>query len=148
MMRKKLGLFGEENEDESLITTLLSWMQQNKVDYTNTFVSLSKKDVLKNKLFKDIKFLNWYQQWQNRLTLNKKPIELSLNLMRTSNPLIIPRNHKVEEVLESASINGVLEPLHNLLRVLKKPYDNQSDIIDYQSPPAPSKHKYQTFCGT
>jgi len=54
----------------------------------------------------------------------------------------------VEEVLESASINGVLEPLHNLLRVLKKPYDNQSDIIDYQSPPAPSKHKYQTFCGT
>ena len=54
----------------------------------------------------------------------------------------------MEEALEAASINGVLEPLYNLLSVLKKPYDNQSKITAYQSPPAPSKHKYQTFCGT
>ena len=148
MMRKKLGLFGEENGDETLITDLLSWMQQNKADYTNTFCFLMKIDVPKDKLFQNSTFLNWYHRWQTRLTQNKKPIELSLNLMRTTNPLIIPRNHKVEEALDAASINGDLVPMYNLLEVLKKPYDNQSAITAYQSPPAPSEHVYQTFCGT
>ena len=148
MMRKKLGLFGEENEDETLITTLLSWMQQNKTDYTNTFCSLTEKKIPKDKLFEDSIFLNWHQQWQARLTKNNKPIELSLNLMRSTNPLIIPRNHKVEEALDAASINGDLVPMHNLLEVLKTPYDNKSEITAYQNPPAPSEHVYQTFCGT
>jgi len=148
MMRKKLGLFGEEKEDETLITSLLSWMQQKKVDYTNTFISLVKKDISKDQLFQDSTFLNWHQQWQTRLTQNKKPIELSLNLMHTTNPLIIPRNHKVEEALDAAIINNDFVPMNNLLEVLKKPYDNQSAIAAYQSPPEPSEHAYQTFCGT
>ena len=148
MMRKKLGLFGEENGDETLITDLLSWMQQNKADYTNTFCFLMKIDVPKDKLFQNSTFLNWYHRWQTRLTQNKEPIELSLNLMRTTNPLIIPRNHKVEEALDAASINGDLVPMYNLLEVLKKPYDDQSAIIAYQSPPVPNEHVYQTFCGT
>ena len=31
---------------------------------------------------------------------------------------------------------------------LKKPYDKQPEIAAYQSPPAASEYKYQTFCGT
>ena len=68
MMRKKLGLYGEETNDETLITDLLSWMMQNKADYTNTFSSLIKEDVLKDKLFQKNSFLNWYNRWQERLT--------------------------------------------------------------------------------
>ena len=34
-----------------------------------------------------------------------------------------------------------------LLEILKKPYNNQSDILDYQIPSS-SNEKYQTFCGT
>ena len=52
-MRKKLGLFGEESEDETLITVLLSWMHQNRADYTNTFCSLIKEKVPKDKLFQN-----------------------------------------------------------------------------------------------
>ena len=147
MMRKKLGLFGEENEDESLIIALLSWMQQKKADYTNTFLFLMKKEFSKDKLFQDSTFLNWHQQWQTRLTQNRKPKELSLSLMRTTNPLVIPRNHKVEEALEAA-INDDLAPMYKLLEVLKKPYDDKSEITAYQSPPPHSEHVYQTFCGT
>ena len=148
MMRKKLGLFGEENEDESLINVLLSWMHQNKADYTNTFSSLIEKGVLNDKLFQDNMFVDWYQKWKARLTKNNKPIDLSLDLMRASNPLIIPRNHKVEEALDSASINGDLSPLHNLLEVMKNPYQYKKEIAAFQSPPPPSEHVYQTFCGT
>ena len=65
--------------------------------------------------------------------------------MRKNNPIIIPRNHKVEEALESAN-NGDLKLINKLLVILKKPYNNQKNIIDYQSPS--NNKNYQTFCGT
>ena len=148
MMRKKLGMFGEEAEDENLINTLLSWMNQNKSDYTNTFCFLMEQETSKDKIFQDSTFLNWRQQWRKRLKQNKKPIESSFRIMRANNPLIIPRNHKVEEALEAASIKDDLEPVYNLLKVLRKPYDKQPEIAAYQSPPAAREYKYQTFCGT
>lgn len=148
MMCKKLGLLGEENKDETLITALLSWMQQNNADYTNTFLFLMKEKFLKDKLFQDSMFLNWCQQWQKRLKQNKQPVELSLNLMRNTNPLIIPRNHNVEEVLKAASIYDDLVPMHNLLEVLKNPYNNHPKITSYQNPPGPNEQDYKTFCGT
>lgn len=148
MMRTKLGLFGEEDEDETLISTLLSWMQEKKADYTNTFCSLITEDISKDELFQDGTFLDWHRRWQIRLIKNNKPIEVSLRLMRATNPLIIPRNHKVEEALVAASINGDLVPMYNLLEVLKRPYDGRPEVAPYQSPPAPSEHVYQTFCGT
>ena len=148
MMRKKLGLFGEESEDENLINNLLSWMNQNKADYTNTFCSLTDEGLIKNKLFQDNEFLNWYKQWQKRLTKNKKNKESSLSLMRSNNPLIIPRNYKVEEALEAAGANDDLVPINNLLKILKKPYTAQTGISSYQSSPPLSKNTYKTFCGT
>ena len=67
--------------------------------------------------------------------------------MRSSNPLVIPRNHKVEEALKAAN-NQDLKPMLKLLQVLEKPYEKQKAIHDYQSPPPASDKKYQTFCGT
>ena len=148
MMRKKIGLLNEEGEDEKLIADLLSWMLKNKADYTNTFCSLLEKDILKNGFFQDSVFVDWHQRWLKRLVKNKMPINISLDLMRITNPLIIPRNHKVEEALNAASINNDLVPMNNLLRYLKKPYNKQSGFTDYQSPPEPSEQIYKTFCGT
>jgi len=147
MMRKKLGLFGKKTQDENLINNLLSWMNKNNADYTNTFCFLMKENFKKDKLFKKSTFIDWHKRWINRIKQNKKPEELSLNLMRITNPLVIPRNHKVEETLDAAN-NDDLIPLHNLLKVLKKPYDNNSEITKYQSPPPPSGKIYKTFCGT
>ena len=147
MMHNKLGLFGEEKKDKSLINDLLSWMQKNKADYTNTFCVLMNKNIQKDKIYKNESFLDWKQKWQNRLKLNNNSPKESLKLMRSANPLVIPRNHKVEEVLEAAN-NDDLSPMKNLLKVLEKPYENQEGISEYQSPAPPSDQKYQTFCGT
>ena len=67
--------------------------------------------------------------------------------MRSANPIVIPRNHKVEEVLEAANNNN-LKPMKNLLNILEKPYENQNKIFEYQSPAPIGNEKYQTFCGT
>jgi uncharacterized protein YdiU (UPF0061 family) len=66
--------------------------------------------------------------------------------MRNSNPLVIPRNHKVEEALEAAEQNN-MKPINKILEILNKPYTEQKNLVDYQSPSTTSE-KYQTFCGT
>jgi uncharacterized protein YdiU (UPF0061 family) len=148
MMRKKLGLFGEETEDENLINNLLSWMNQKKTDYTNTFNSLNKEDLSKNKLFQDNNFINWYKKWKLRLTEYKSSEQSSSDLMSANNPKIIPRNYKVEEALNAATNNDDLTQIHNFLKVLKNPYKDHSEIANYQSSPPPSDKIYKTFCGT
>ena len=148
MMRKKLGLFGEHTEDERLINNLLIWMNAKKADYTNTFLILKDENIFKNDLFKDNEFISWHKEWQKRLIKNKKSKESSLNLMNEVNPLVIPRNHEVEKVLEAATNENNLAPLNSLIDVLKNPYNYRSEIVPYQSTPEPNNKIYQTFCGT
>ena len=144
MMSSKLGLFGEEKDDLKLIEDLLNWMHQNKADYTNTFLKLMNEE----KISKDSNFIKWYDQWKNRLSRNKDSINKSLNLMKLNNPLIIPRNYKVDECLESANSFGNLKPLEELINYLQKPYEDQSGISNFQNSPKENGKKYKTFCGT
>ena len=145
MMRDKLGLFGKDKNDLKLINDLLHWMESNQADYTNTFCHLMNINSSNDSKYKDINFINWFKQWENRVLINNGSIEKSINLMKKNNPTVIPRNHKVEEALEAAN-NNDLSLTNKLLSILNKPYDNQNDIENYKSPS--SNSEYQTFCGT
>ena len=147
MMRDKLGFFGQDQKDQVLIIDLLTWMHKNKADYTNTFCFLMDENFQHNKIYNDENFLTWKERWKERLKLNNNTPEKYLSLMKSVNPLVIPRNHKVEEVLESAN-NNDLSPLKKLINVLEKPYEKTKENIDYQSPAPVSDKKYKTFCGT
>ena len=146
MMREKLGLFGLDDKDKFLILDLLTWMHEKKADYTNTFCHLMSLGPKKDKLYNDIDFLNWKKRWENRLSKNNNSSKKSIELMRKNNPVVIARNHKVEEVLKFAVQND-FGPIKKFLEILEKPYDDQRDINDYQLP-STSSEKYQTFCGT
>ena len=147
MMRKKLGLIEKKNNDEKLIKDLLSLLHEQKADYTNTFCSLMNENVQNDKIFNNKEFIDWHQKWKECLAKNNNSTEESLKLMRSVNPIVIPRNHKVEEVLDAANKDD-LNPFHDFLKVLEKPYENQIKNNNYQSPAPPSEKKYQTFCGT
>ncbi len=147
MLRGKIGLFGEQSEDESLITDLLTWMHQQNADYTNTFMDLTNELPPKGECYERDDFKEWYARWQVRLTKNTEPLESSLSLMRSNNPVVIPRNHRVEQVLDAAT-NGDLQPLEDLLAVLQEPYNYRRDLKSYQLPPKPEEKVCQTFCGT
>ena len=148
MMRGKIGLFDNHKGDKNLINNLLSWMKKNKADYTNTFYSLMKEKIKEDKIFDNLEFINWYKQWKIRLEKNNKTLESSFNLMKKNNPAVIPRNHKVEEALDSANNNFNLKLVNSLLEVLKKPYTDRSEITNYQKPPIPNGTMYKTYCGT
>ena len=146
MMRDKLGLFGAEDKDKFLIIDLLTWMHQKKADYTNTFCHLMNFEIEEKENYEDKDFQNWKKRWQERLKINNNTPEKYLKLMRDVNPLVIPRNHKVEEVLIEAN-NNKIAPLNKILEILSQPYAEQKNIADYQVPSS-SNEKYKTFCGT
>ena len=146
MMRDKLGLFGEDKNDRKLIDDLLNWMEKNKIDYTNIFCHLM--DIkIDNNTYKDKTFLTWFDEWKKRSQLNNSSKEKQIELMKKNNPIVVPRNHKVEEALTEAN-NGSLEGMNKLNDILKNPYSNQEDIAEYQVPAPTTNEKYQTFCGT
>ena len=145
MMRDKLGLFGEDKNDKNLIKSLMDWMSNNKADYTNTFCYLMGV-AIDDKIYEDVSFKKWVNEWKVRSRLNNSNNEKQLQLMRKVNPNVIPRNHKVEEALSAAEHNN-FDVMNKLLSVLKNPYDTK-DISEYQSPAPLTKEKYKTFCGT
>jgi len=145
MMRDKLGLFGEDSNDYELIDELLNWMENIKADYTNSFCYLMDVKLKDQKIYEDIKFSSWFSKWEKRRLSNSVSKQKSLDLMRSSNPIVIPRNHNVEKALTLAGENK-LEYLNKLLSILKKPYEINEDYSDYQT--ASNNNEYQTFCGT
>jgi len=145
MMRDKLGLFGKSKDDKKLIDDLLTWMEKNKADYTNTFCYLMNVKIGNNSLYDDKEFINWSKNWKNRISINDNSKEKSLELMKETNPIIIPRNHKVEEALKAANKDN-LEVMNKLLSKFNNPYSEQKGIEDYQLPSLDDN--YQTFCGT
>ena len=146
MMGSKLGLTEVSIKDEKLITDLLDWMHNNSADFTNTFRDLCKK-LPGGELYASETFQSWYARWQNRLKKEKQELETSYALMKSLNPVVIPRNHKVEEALQAGE-KGDFEPLYALLHAIEKPYQDGENLLPYQSPPRPEEKVLQTFCGT
>jgi uncharacterized protein YdiU (UPF0061 family) len=147
MMGAKLGLAEASKEDESLVTDLLDWMHENGSDFTNTFRELSKEELPEGELYVTENFQAWYARWQARLGEEEQDLESSHALMRSVNPTVIPRNHKVEETLQAGE-EGDLKPFHELLKAIEKPYEDGNHLVPYQSPPKPDEKVLQTFCGT
>ena len=146
MMRHKLGLSVLDEKDKFLILDLLTWMHQHKADYTNTFCYLMSEKIQNDKIYTDYHFKIWKKRWQERLKKEKNIQDKSIKLMKKNNPIVIPRNHKIEEVLNAAQEDN-LKPFLRLLEILKKPYSSREGLKDYQTL-SNSDEKFKTFCGT
>ena len=145
MMKDKLGLFSTDKMDNLLILDLLTWMHQNKVDYTNTFCHLMNFKIQEDNIYEDVDFSNWKKRWQERLMKDNNSSQKYMGIMKKTSPLVIPRNHQIEEVLKEAC-QGNFSPFIKFLEILKNPYVNQENILKYQLPVL--NKNYQTFCGT
>ncbi|QEL18395.1 protein adenylyltransferase SelO [Limnoglobus roseus] len=146
-MRQKLGLQTEEVGDAELIQALLSWMRQTRADFTNTFRDLSSDEMPAGEQYNDERFQSWHAQWKDRLGREGRPAGSVAERMRSVNPAVIPRNHRVEEALSAAEERDDLTALHRLLAALAAPFEARPDREGYQTAP-PDDGRYRTFCGT
>ncbi|MBU3136772.1 YdiU family protein [Clostridium gasigenes] len=145
-MRKKLGLFNEEEEDTKLIEGILTIMKKYSADYTNTFRALTINKYEDTEIIDKEDFNQWINLWKERLLRQDEKEEAVLNLMRNNNPAVIPRNHRVEEALDYAVNKGDYSVLEKLLEVLSEPYSYSAEQEEYRS--VKTKVNYRTFCGT
>jgi uncharacterized protein YdiU (UPF0061 family) len=147
MMGSKIGLNSVDTEDETLINDLLEIMRKSAMDYTQTFHLLTESQ---NSSGSDAdlpsNLSHWTQRWHSRLA--KQASEDVYKLMRSQNPVVIPRNHHMEATIESCVIDGSTAEAEAFLAVLKYPYLELDTTKHYQDPPVDGDRHYQTFCGT
>jgi uncharacterized protein YdiU (UPF0061 family) len=154
-LRGKLGLFTARDDDRELANDLLKAMAGNQADFTLTFRRLSDAardpagDVSVREQFTDpAAYDAWAGRWRQRLADEPQDAATRQVAMRAVNPAFIPRNHRVEAVIEAAVSRNDFAPFEELLTVLAKPFDDQPDLASYADPPQPQERVLQTFCGT
>lgn len=147
-MRGKLGMFGEEPGDRELIESLLTLMKEQRADYTNTFLSLTFGRWDDCGLFGSEEFAAWRTLWQARLEKQQESAEAAHQLMRSSNPALIPRNHQVEEALAAAANDQDYSVMERLLQALANPYAHTAEQEAYAAALADTDASYRTYCGT
>jgi uncharacterized protein YdiU (UPF0061 family) len=147
MMGAKIGLAPVGADDAGLIADLLALMEQHALDYTNTFVGLTRALDESSAETLPPALAPWLVRWRARLDLDASRADASAR-MRRANPLVIPRNHHVEAALAAVIERGDTEPVERLLAVLRDPYHAGPETAAYTDPPADGDRGYQTFCGT
>lgn len=143
MMRNKLGIVHGEEDDKTLIGELLPLLTKHQLDYTNFFIALRNDAIENDDLLGDTQFTDWQVKWKMAHE-RSGDVKRGLVLMDTNNPMIIPRNHLVEEALRLAVI-GDMSAFDTLLNDISSPYSNEKNMQDV---PAGFDQRYQTFCGT
>lgn len=154
-MRAKLGLATAEDGDGALVEGWLAAMHAGGADFTLAFRRLADaaeepaRDHAARALFTTPDAYDaWAARWHERIAREPTAPADRATAMRRVNPLVIPRNHRVEHALAAAVERGDLAPFDALVRVLERPYDDSADAMPYAEPPAPSERVCRTFCGT
>ncbi|MBS0548185.1 MAG: YdiU family protein [Proteobacteria bacterium] len=147
VLRQKLGLTTVEDGDAALAQSFLKLLTDNGTDHTLAFRGLG--DGTARTLFEEpAAFDAWEAAWRARLA--NEPVDEATRraAMAATNPLYIPRNHKVEEALAAAIQDGDFEPFEALLAVLAQPNEERPGLEAYARPPEGPSGNYRTFCGT
>ena len=155
-MRRKLGLTEMRDDDGSLADALLEQMAVSGADFTLTFRELPgalddtpTAPAPVRRRFKDPSaFEDWVTRWRRRLDTEPGSAATRRERMRRANPVYIPRNHLVEEVIVAATTDADFGPFDSLVEVLTHPYQDQPGHERYARAPEPEQVVRATFCGT
>ncbi len=154
-LRAKIGLFTRQDGDDALVQDLLDAMARNQADFTLTFRRLGEaagdpaRDTAVRQLFAEpASYDEWAARWRQRSAEEPQSATERQSAMCAINPAFIPRNHRIEAVIEAAVNRDDFAPFEELLAVLAKPYEDQAAFADYAEPPQPHQRVLQTFCGT
>lgn len=156
--RAKLGLQGGDDAlDRALAEDWLALLHEHRVDFTLGWRRLADAaggdDAPLRSLFPHPEAPDaWLARWRSRLEGEGEQALDGMERaerMRRVNPVVIPRNHRVEEALAAASDQADLVPLQRLLSAIRRPYDETPEHAEYTEPArAEVTACYQTFCGT
>jgi len=154
--RAKLGLQLSDDDaaDAALADDWLALLHAQQLDFTLAWRRLADAalgdEAPLRALFTDPGAADaWLARWRQRLAREEIAAADSAARIRSVNPWVVPRNHRVEEALAAASDAGDLMPFERLLAALRRPYDDTPQHAAYAEPAPPAVTAcYRTFCGT
>jgi uncharacterized protein YdiU (UPF0061 family) len=135
------------NAPVTVIEDGLHQLAEQQVDFTLFFRNLTRvadggdSAPLAAMFFNRELFGPWFEKW--RAEANPSLVAG----MRAANPILIPRNHRVEHAIQRGYA-GDFTPFHRLVDALAMPYSDQPQYADLEAPPRPDEIVHQTFCGT
>lgn len=148
LMRRRLGLVSEQEDDRTLVQDLLKLMQGSAVDYTRFFRELGDRPAAESlrrlrEDFVDLAgFDAWAARYAARATAPGEPSDEAARRarMHAANPRYILRNYLAQEAIEAAE-RGDFGPVRELHAVLAHPFDEQPARARYaERPPDWGKH--------
>lgn len=154
-LRRKLGLFTQQDADAALAGSLLEAMTRNQVDFTLFFRGLAdaqaegERDDAMRALFTDPSSYDaWIQEWRARLRDEPQDAATRTRAMDAVNPAYIPRNHRIEAMIKAAIEQEDFAPFEEMTALLSRPFEDQPSLSHYAEPPKPEERVLATFCGT
>jgi uncharacterized protein YdiU (UPF0061 family) len=144
--RAKFGL--PPDSPEPAVQSGLELLAAQEVDFTLFFrhltrVAAGEDSKRLESMFRDRDSLAaWLAQW--REATGPAP---RVDDMQASNPILIPRNHRVEQAIQ-AGYQDDFAPFNRLVDALANPYSEQPEYADLEATPQPEEVVHQTFCGT
>ena len=140
--RAKFGLADDGPLD--IVRSGLSLLTKQEVDFTLFFRHLTygnRREL--SALFENPALLDsWYATWEAATQSTPDMVK-----MQQSNPILIPRNHRVEQAIQAAYKDDYA-PFNQLVDALAKPYEDRPEFSAYEQAPKPDEIVHQTFCGT
>jgi uncharacterized protein YdiU (UPF0061 family) len=147
----KISIEDGDASDWSMVENLLTAMADGEADFTLVFRHLpesleSDNDHAVASLFNQPEaIVAWLSAWRSHM--HQFDRRQTLALMRRTNPVFIPRNHRIEEAIKAGN-DGYYTPFHNLYQVLQHPFTEQAEFSKYEAAPAADEVVQETFCGT
>ena len=150
----KIGIAQGKARDRDQVLSLLTIMRDQAADFTLTFRHLAmaiepgpgEKAFLAR--FEESETLrHWLEGWRCHLRDGGVEPEAARATMSRANPVFIPRNHRIEEVIQ-AGIAADFGPFQRLHEILQRPFEEQPLNADYEAAPHAHEVVQATFCGT
>lgn len=155
-MREKIGLMTQQENDQQLIGDFLQLMRDGRADFTLAFRHLAECTASADatpdfhQLFEGVaQPLNaWLKLWRQRLSTENRDLQEVSQAMNRINPLYIPRNYRVEEMISAAVEHKDYQLFETMLEVVRHPFTEQTAMVSYAARPPQADTPYKTFCGT
>jgi uncharacterized protein YdiU (UPF0061 family) len=135
----KFGFSTWCEDDADLVNDVFELMRRAEVDMTEFFRSLAQIDIavpsldgLRKAFYRDDlytrfagDFSQWLERYAARLRQDAEPTQTRVTRMNQFNPRFVLRNYLAQQAIEAAE-QGDPGLIHELLEILRHPYDDQS----------------------
>ncbi len=140
LMRRKLGLASNMDEDQHLVQQLLQLLAAERSDYSTFFRSLANIEKgestyrVRDELIDRDAFDNWFKVYRQRLLKDEQTDEQRRLAMNGINPKYILRNYLAHQAIDAAVKEDDFTEVDKLLALVQKPFEDHPGMENYARP--------------